>query len=318
MVNYVDGSAIYSLAEAYIEYSLGKTSIKYGRQRLNTPLMNDYYNRFLPNTFEATLITNRDLPQTELLGIYATRWKYKASDEFIDMTEGLGDPEIDSDVMVIGAINKSISKTKLQAYYYMVPDLMNTFYGQVDNKANFGELTIASAVQYLNQRGDGKEYLGNIDSYLAGAKIKLSYKGFSIKGMYDQVGDHTIRGSGTDYHTLGWSQFVNFTDIQIDGEALNAGAVSYGAVLAYKYKALNTAVKYVRIDQDLQKQADGNTPNTRPSSDEYNLDIKYKIDKVSKLRVRLAYIDYASTHANEFDETNIRFIYDYRFSLAAQ
>ena len=318
MVNYVDGSAIYSLAEAYIQYSLGKTSIKYGRQRLNTPLMNDYYNRFLPNTFEATLITNRDLPQTELLGIYATRWKYKASDEFIDMTEGLGDPEIDSDVMVIGAINKSIPKTKLQAYYYMVPDLMNTFYGQVDNKANFGELTIASALQYLNQRGDGKEYLGNIDSYLAGAKIKFSYKGFSLKGMYDQVGDHTIRGSGTDYHTLGWSQFVNFTDIQIDGEALNAGAVSYGAVLAYKYKALNTAVKYVRIDQDLQKQADGNTPNTRPSSDEYNLDIKYKIDKVSKLRVRLAYIDYESTHPNEFDEVNTRIIYDYRFTLASK
>jgi hypothetical protein len=318
MVNYKDGSGINSLAEAYIQYTLGKTTIKYGRQRLNTPLMNDYYNRFLPNTFEATLLTNKDLPQTELLGIYATRWKYKASDTFIDMTEGLGNPEIDSDVMVIGAINKSIPKTKLQAYYYMVPDLMNTFYAQIDNKVNIKDLTIASAFQYLDQRADGKEYLGDIDSYLAGAKVQLSYKGFSIKGMYDRVGDHTIRGSGTDYHTLGWSQFVNFTDIQIDGEALNAGAVSYGGVLGYKYKSLNTAIKYVRIDQDLQKQADGNTPNTRPSSDEYNLDIKYRINKASKLRVRLGYIDYESTHKNEFDEVNTRIIYDYNFTLASK
>ena len=43
------------------------------------------------------------------------------------------------------------------------------------------------------------------------------------------VGDDTIRGSGTDYASLGWSQFLNYTDIQVDGEALNAGAFSYGS-----------------------------------------------------------------------------------------
>jgi hypothetical protein len=184
---------------------------------------------------------------------------------------------------------------------------------------NFGNLFISSALQYLDQKADGKKVLGDIDSYLAGAKVIVGYKGFSIKGMYDQVGNHTIRGSGTDYHTIGWSQFVNFTDIQIDGEALNAGAVSYGGVLAYQYKNLNTALKYVRIDQDLTKQENEvDTPNTRPSSDEYNLDVKYKINKVSKLRVRLAYIDYESTHPNEFDEVNTRIIYDYNFTLASK
>jgi len=323
MVNYKDGSSINSLAEAYIQYSIAKTSIKYGRQRLDTPLMNDYYNRFLPNTFEATLLTNQDLPQTKLLGIYATRWKYKASDEFIGMTEGLAADEDaykpDSDVMIVGAINKSIPNTKLQAFYYMTPDIMNTFYGQADNSVKFGTIKVSSAIQYLNQKKDGKEFLGKLDSYLLGTKVTLSYNNFSIKGMYDQVGDYTIRGSGTDYHTIGWSQFVNFTDIQIDGEALNAGAVSYGGIIGYKFtNSLNTAVKYVRIDQDLEKQAAGNTPNTRPSSDEYNLDIKYKINKASKLRVRFGYIDYESTHKNEFDEMNTRIIYDYRFTLASK
>jgi hypothetical protein len=316
MVNFRDGSSINSLAEAYLEYNIGKTSIKFGRQRLHTPLLNDYYNRFLPNTFEATLVKNIDIPNTELLGIYVTRWKYKATDTFIGITEGLADPSIDSDVMVVGAKNSSIPKTKVELYYYIVPDLMNTLYTQVDNKIKAGGFSISSALQYLNQKEDGKEMLGKLDSYLFGAKVKVSYGNFSLKGMYDMIGNYTIRGSGTDYHTIGWSQFINFTDIQIDGEALNAGAVSYGLVAGYNFtNSIKSALKYVRIDQDLQKQADGNTPNIRPSSDEYNLDIKYKINKVSKLRVRFAYIDYEPTHKNEFDEVNTRVIYDYKFSI---
>jgi hypothetical protein len=318
MVNYADGSSINSLAEAYIEYSIGNTSIKYGRQRLNTPLMNDYYNRFLPNTFEATLLTNKDLPQTQLLAIYATQWKYKASDTFTGMTAGLGNPNHDSNVMVFGAINESLQNTKLQAYYYIVPDFMKSFYAQVDNHTKVAAVKISSAVQYIDQTQDGESYLGDLESYLIGGKVILSWNNFSVKVMADKVGDHTIRGSGTDYHTIGWSQFVNFTDIQIDGEALNAGALSYGGAIGYKFtKQLNTALKYVRIDQDLEKQATGNTPNTRPSSDEYNLDIKYRIDKASKLRVRFAYIDYEATHPNEFDEVNTRLIYDYRFQIGS-
>ena len=53
-----DGSSINTLGEAYLQYSAHDTLIRYGRQRLDLPLANDYYNRMLPNSFEALSIEN--------------------------------------------------------------------------------------------------------------------------------------------------------------------------------------------------------------------------------------------------------------------
>jgi len=317
MVN-SDGSAIETLGEAYLQYNVGQTMLKVGRQRLNTPLMNDYYNRFLPNSFEAVLLTNKDIPDTELMAIYSFGWKYKASDTFIGMTDGLEDPAIDEDVMMLGFKNSTIPNTKVGVYVYHMPNVIDTFYTQVDNSklVEIDAFKLSFSLQYLNQQESGDALRGPLDSYLAGAKVNFALGNAKFTAMYDQVGDHTIEGSGTDYSAMGFSKFINFTDIQIDGEALNAGAVSYGAVFGYKFGDFKPAIKYVHIEQDLAMEAAGTTSNTRPSSDEWNLDFKYKIDDVSKLRVRLAEIDYESTHPNEFDEVNIRVIYDYKFSVS--
>ena len=310
MVN-SDGSSITVLGEAYLQYNTGNTMIKIGRQRLNTPLANDYYNRFLPNSFEALVIANSDIKDTTLIGAYVNKWKYKASDKFIGMTSKLG---LDEDVIMLAAINKSIPNTKIQAYYYMVPDVANAFYLQANNKklVEFKGGSVCGAVQYLNQQDAGDALAGALDTYLAGAKLGVKYNNASFKVMYDKVGDDTIIGSGTSYSSLGWSKFINFTDIQIDGEALNAGAESYGFVLGYGFGNLKPAFKFVHVEQDLTMNS-AFTGNTRPSSDEWNIDVKYKIDKQSKIRVRYANIDYESTHKNEFDEDNLRIIYDYKF-----
>jgi hypothetical protein len=70
------------------------------------------------------MLTSKDILDTELIAIYATKWKYKATDSFIGMTAGLGDSSIDSAITVLGVVNRSLQNTKLQAYYYMVPDFM--------------------------------------------------------------------------------------------------------------------------------------------------------------------------------------------------
>ena len=306
-----DGSSITVLGEAYLQYNTGNTMVKIGRQRLNTPLANDYYNRFLPNSFEALVIANSDIKDTTLIGAYVTKWKYKASDKFIGMTDGIG---LDENVIMLAAINNSIKNTKVQAYLYMVPDVANAIYLQANNKKliEFEGGSVCGALQYLSQQDAGDAQAGDLDTYLAGAKLGVSYNNASFKVMYDKVGDDTIIGSGTSYSALGWSKFINFTDIQIDGEALNAGAESYGFVLDYKFGNFKPALKYVHVEQDLGMSS-AFTNNTRPSSDEWNIDIKYKIDAQSKIRVRFANIDYDSDHKNEFDEDNLRIIYDYKF-----
>ena len=303
-----DGTALETLGEAYLQYNISNTMIKFGRQRVNTPLLNDYYNRFLPNSCESLVVTNKDISDTELLAIYAFKWKYKAREKFQDI----------QDIMMLGIKNSSLDNTTIQMYDYYIPNIMNSIYLQFDNSKiiDTPSFKLSIAMQYLNQKDIGDATIGLIDTYLAGAKIGMNFDKLKFTMMYDKVGNSTIRGSGTDYSTMGYSKFVNFTDIQIDGEALNAGASSYGATLGYSFGDIKPALKYVHIEQDLAMQSTGNTPNSRPSSDEYNIDIKSKIDKVSKLRVRLAYIDYESTHKNEFDEINLRVIYDYKFLVS--
>jgi hypothetical protein len=51
-----DGTDINVLGEAALSYRYENTLVKYGRQRLDTPLTNDYYNRMIPNSFEAVAI----------------------------------------------------------------------------------------------------------------------------------------------------------------------------------------------------------------------------------------------------------------------
>jgi imipenem/basic amino acid-specific outer membrane pore len=312
MVN-SDGSSISTLGEMYLQFNTKRTMFKLGRQRLNTPFVGDYYNRFLPNSYEALLIENKDIINTILIGTIITKWKYKASDKFVNIGNGLG---LDENMLILGAKNKSIFNTKTQAYYYLIPNAFNTVYLEMKNSKIlfFNGGKVSGAFQYLNQKDNGKVKIGTLDTYLTGIKIAVNFdRGLSFKTMYNQVGDDTIVGSGTYYSDLGLNNFINYTDIQIDGEALNAGAKSYGMVVGYNFKnGFNSAFKFVHIEQDLTKNSI-HTKNTRPSSNEWNIDIKHKIDKQSKVRIRFANINYESSHKNEFDENNLRIIYDFKF-----
>lgn len=309
-----DGSSIDTLGEAYILYTLANSTLKLGRQRLDTPLVNDYYNRFLPNSFEALTLSNTDIPDTELVGIVIDAWKYKSAERFTPIAGGIG---LDERLYLLGIKNSSLEFAPFQIWGYHLPDALDTFYALLSLKepSPVDAFALSADLQYLYQQDNGKAVLGALNTYLAGMQVSLKSRSWFFKIMFDLVGDDTIRGSGTDYATLGWSRFLNFTDLQIDGESLNAGAFSYGTVLEYIYDPhLKAAVKYVRIDQDAQKQFASITPNRRPDSNEYNFDMTYH-EAFGKTRLRLGYIDYEKETliSNEYDELNVRLIYDFRF-----
>lgn len=307
-----DGSGIDTLGELYLEFHAGHTLLRFGRQRLDTPLVNDYYNRFLPNSFEALLLRNRDLPDTVIHAAVIDRWKYKAEEDFKEIAEGVG---LHSNLYIVGMVNTGMPHNTVEGWFYRLDDAFDTLYLLLrhQGQAASDDWSLDGAFQYLRQDDSGDALLGALNTWLAGAKISLSDGTLTWTVMADQVGNDTIRGSGTDYADLGWSKFINFTDIQIDGESLNAGAFSCGTVLEYRvtphYKA---ALKYVRIDQNHRKQLASVTPNKRPDSDEYNLDMTYHADRLGNIRFRLGRIDYATDPliTNAYDEVNIRLIYD--------
>ncbi len=317
----LDGSSINTLGEAYLNYKTGDTSIKLGRQRLDLPLANDYYNRMLPNSFEALYVENSSLKNTLIKAAYITGWKYKGSDTFLSPTYTLG---IDRDIAVLGAVYSPASSLKFEFYDTCVRDVMNAPYLQfIDNaiwKSSEGT-TVSGAAQYLSENSIGLHAAGEIKTYLLGVKGTVSKGLWSLSALYTQIGDQSLLGTGGRYEKMGWGGFITYTDLQIDGESENAGAKAYGTILAYRPQpTFEISAKYMRINQNDAKQSNpaSLTLNPRPDSDEYNLDATYQPRKDFRLRTRLARIDYDSGstvlyQSKAYDETNVRIIADYLF-----
>jgi hypothetical protein len=71
-VNGSDKNPIW-LGEAYFVYKIGKTIAKIGRQELDTPLAYSETWNAAPNTFEAAVLVNQDIPDTTLVAAYVSR-----------------------------------------------------------------------------------------------------------------------------------------------------------------------------------------------------------------------------------------------------
>lgn len=315
-----DGTDINVLGEAALSYMYDNTLIKYGRQRLDTPLTNDYYNRMLPNSFEALAIENHSLQDITLKAAYITKWKYKDSDQFISPTANYG---FHRNITMLGADLKRWDMEN-KVYDYYVPDVMNALYVQSENPKLLpvnSLLNLSGAVQYLKENGVGNQLIGLSSTYLIGTKLGLHYKDWSLTGLFTKIGDQSLIGTGGRYAKMGWGGFITYTDFQVDGETENAGAIAYGGVLTHRFdQTFEASIKYLRINQSDVKQSNPNslTDNPRPDSDEYNIDATYQPNKSFRLRCRLSHIDYDPSTTNlyknrAYDEYNTRIIADYMF-----
>lgn len=315
-----DGSSINVLGEAALKYRYENTVIKYGRQRINTPLVNDYYNRMLPNSFEGLSIENNSFDKTKIQAAYITGWKYKNAEEFISPTHNYG---FDRDIALLG-VSSTTGIFKITIFDYYIADVMNAVY--FESRADkllldARKWNLSCGVQYLQEDSVGDSLLGLSKTYLVGLKVGLHYEDWTLQGMMTKVGDETLLGTGNDYSKMGWSSFITYTDIQVDGESENAGAFAFGGSLKRKInKNFEASIKYIHINQDDSKQSDSQslTTNPRPDSNEYNIDATYKATKMFKLRTRFAYIDYDSKSTQlykdkAYDEFNTRIIVDYFF-----
>lgn len=221
---YDENSKSYSLlGQAYLVGSFGKTTVKVGRQQLDTPLAGSDDIRMVPNLFEAALVINTDLPDTTLIGGYVARMAgfdsvsdKPARSQFQPMSKAaLGaatDANVngahvgDKGVYVAAAINSSIKNLTLQAWDYYALDVVNAVYLQADYKLGVAkDMDLGLAAQYYNMQGIGetKDLLvqlaaGKVDYSVFGAKASLSTPvGLTPYVAYNKVSEQDDRNGGT-------------------------------------------------------------------------------------------------------------------------
>ena len=244
---YNDNGSSYSLlGQAYLQGQFGKTTVKLGRQQIDTPLAGSDDIRMIPNLFEAALVINTDLPNTTLIGGYVARmagWD-SASDkpgltQFQSMSRSalntLADVSInhnavgDKGVYVLAAVNNSVKDLTLQAWEYYAVDVVNAIYLQADYKLGLGkDMALNLAGQYYNMQGMGatKDLLKDT----AGLVGKIDYNVYGVKASLETP--------------VGLTPYVAYNKVSEQKDGLNGGTFVFGAWGGYPEFAMSEEFWY--------------------------------------------------------------------------
>lgn len=251
------------LGEAYLQYDIGKTMFKVGRQQLSTPLMQNHDLRILPSVYEAAIIRNKDIPNTMIEVGFVDKYTGFTSKEnaFLDKKTGK------DGLAYISLSNKSISNLSLRGQYIKALTSTNArqSYSYADAKYSlpFGTNT------YIKAQFGGNEYLKGPNSTLVGTKVGTTLGMFSIAALYDKVSSNAFQAFESGPMYSDWQQ----------GYGPYEASTAFGGQLVVKpMSGLSVKLGYVDVQSDTSLLVD--------DFSEFNLDAKYAINDWSKIRVR--------------------------------
>ncbi len=193
------------LEEAYLKYQIKKTSLKAGRQFINTPLLAGNGSRIIHESFEGYTVDVKDISKTRLFVGYID--KYLTRTDFLEGNSDTSVGNFDKNIFMYGKTyaykmgdgiwtafveNKSIKGLKLTGQYLVVKDATVAKTG-----AAMGDITVVLAqaeyafpVQRLNVLAGVQYGSSNVDKDdsrsgdLLGFKVATKYKGLAASLGY--------------------------------------------------------------------------------------------------------------------------------------
>lgn len=168
------------MGELWMAATAGKTTAKVGRMELDTPLAFSEKWSTVPNTFNAAVVINQDLPGTTLIGAWigqgnglnpvgtennnSVGWDYMGNDFGTFGSRG---------AYAAGAINNSFKPLVAQAWYFNVMDIADAYWLQADWDCQLVK-DLKVGVQYANMDTKGALKTAHDSSAYA---AKLAYSG---------------------------------------------------------------------------------------------------------------------------------------------
>ena len=237
------------LSEAYVEYTIGKTMAKVGRQYISTPLVNGSGSRMIKQSFEGALLVNTDLPNTTLAAGYVDKYQNRT-----DNDGGVGDFEQvganNDGAYTLLAINKSIPGLTITAQWAQVTDTADVYYAELDYAGTASGFKYGLAAQYDLLDFDA----AGVDSgSVVGLKASLGMGDISGWIAYAKVGSDNTVNSGLGGFGLGSGTDKLFTNnIVSDVDAYKVDTESYAANLEYAVnKSAKIGAQYLGTDNGL-------------------------------------------------------------------
>jgi hypothetical protein len=340
---YGDGFKNYIyIGEAYLNYKYENTTVKVGRQKLNTPLAGADDARMLPNLFEAAVVTNTDIKDTTLIAAHITResvgtfgnvyptttaellslaiqsgygygYKLGTNGDFANMGEiALGAGNDTAGVSAVAAIYKGIDGVTLQAWDYYAHDILNALYLHADYGWNCmlnDEVKMNASLQYINESDVGDALAGKVDSNYWGAKLGAAYGNLSGYVAYSQTAD----SDGTENGGIitPWGGMPAFTQGMVTRHQFFSDTDTYKIAATYNFSDLNVKASAYYASFDVGESA---TYAAGLESTESGFDIIYQATENLQYRFRGNFPnEFGGTPSASYDWDEYRFIVNYNF-----
>jgi hypothetical protein len=316
------------LGEAYVAYNakdLGtQTNVKFGRQKLNTPMAGADDARMLPNLFEAVVVSNTDIADTTLVaahvmgfaqGTFGRAYNAGANGanailsatagySAVDSRDQVGDfknmgsyavGEHTAGVSVLGAAYTGVKGLKVQLWDYYAHDILNVIYGD----ASFSWKCLISdsvkpfvAAQFIKENEIGDKQLkalggnGNIDSFYWGAKVGASVENFTAYVAYSQTSSNSSTDASYANAIISpWGGMPAYTQGMVTRHQFLAGTKAYKVAASYNFKAFGPDLKAVLYYANFDM--DKNNGYTQNDASESGFDLIYNTGFVENLQLRL-------------------------------
>ena len=219
------------VSEAWLAKTFGNTTLKIGRQELDTPLAFSEKWNIAENTFDAAVLLNSDLPETTLVAAWVGRGNGADDGGVVKGVVGGTDPfetYWKKGAYAFAAITKLIPMTTAQVWFYNVNQVADAWWLQADVDLNEFAEGLKAGAQYAFIDVDG------VSDDASGFALKLGYAMDNLKlcAAYSSTDDEgPVRIANTATGLSANSQSKLYTEAW-----WNYGYVSANDVDAYMLK----------------------------------------------------------------------------------
>lgn len=288
------------LGQAYVELKHDIYRAKFYRQALDTPFINEHYDRMLPQLFEAYVIGtktiqpdekgginlkyNKDYPVSFLAG-YVAEELDRGSTTFVPMSSvATGNTTSTNRGVAFGGLQITpLEPVSIDLWNYYGVDMFNTFYAEGDFDFPLdreGDWMGKLAVQFADQRTVGEAIVGDWSTQMAGLFAGSSYKGLSLSfrfnHVFDGTGSNTTGGPAQFGFQSPWGRYPGFTKSTLL-DYRDPESTMYGLFASYDFGELSSELAGLKFATSYVFQSRPDTGAGRgPDQNEFDLILQYK------------------------------------------
>lgn len=293
-------NSYFLLGEAALNYTLGKFQMHLGRQRFDSPHMDQDDLRLVPNLFEAYLLDYH--PSSSLyagggLVRSAAGWENGGNAaEFIDIAEALGGA---GDQAWVAWVRYQQKHWSGNAWVYHIVDNVDIIYGEwLYNRQLNESLTLNLGLQFDLGRDSGTARMGSIEANTWGIMANLSWHDFTFTAAYNR--NHGKSGALSSVG--GGPFFTSMEDQTLD--AISPGDDAEALLLGLEYQPLPDLLIGVAAGEFRSQNTD------IYHKQEFNAYLSYQWQETIRLDFMFAQVNDKNSAQ---DKTQFRVILNYQF-----